>query len=236
MLRALIFDVDGTLAETEELHRLAFNDAFATAGLGWHWSQTDYHALLKTTGGKERIARYLAEQGGQMDAAQIAALHAAKTARYVALMAQGQIALRPGVADLIVQAQANGIRLAIATTTSLPNVETLSLAVFGKAAAEVFEVIAGGDMAASKKPAPDVYLLALRMLGLAPHQAIALEDSQNGLRAAKAAGLACCVSPGVYTRTDDFGAADLVLAEFSDLGGLSGLREVLEGRNDSNHL
>ena len=229
MLKALIFDVDGTLAETEELHRHAFNDAFAQAGLGWNWTQSQYHALLKTTGGKERITRYLAERGGEMDAAQIAALHAAKTARYVALMAQGQIALRPGVADLIVQAQANGIRLAIATTTSLPNVEALSLAVFGKPAAQVFEVIAGGDMVAAKKPAPDVYLLALRMLGLHPEQAVALEDSRNGLHAAKAAGLACCLCPGVYTQGEDFDRADLILSDFTELDGLATLKTLVKG-------
>lgn len=229
MLRALIFDVDGTLAETEELHRRAFNDAFAQAGLGWHWTQGDYHALLKTTGGKERIARFVAEQGQVMAPAQVAALHAAKTARYVALMAQGQIALRPGIGDLIAQAQAAGIRLAIATTTSLPNVEALSLAVFGKPAAQVFEVIAGGDMVAAKKPAPDVYLLALRMLGLHPEQAVALEDSRNGLHAAKAAGLACCLCPGVYTQGEDFDRADLILSDFTELDGLATLKTLVKG-------
>ncbi|NCM96913.1 MAG: HAD hydrolase-like protein, partial [Rhodobacterales bacterium] len=131
VLEALIFDVDGTLAETEELHRRAFNTAFAEAGLAWHWSRDDYRALLKTTGGKERITRFAAEAGLDPAAVPVADLHRAKTAAYVALMAQGEIALRPGIADLMDQARAAGVALAIATTTTPANVEALCRAVFG---------------------------------------------------------------------------------------------------------
>lgn len=226
MLEALIFDVDGTLAETEELHRRAFNETFAAAGLGWHWTRDAYHGLLKTTGGKERIARHLAETGQDMPLARIAELHVAKTDRYVALMAQGAIALRPGIADLITEARSAGLRLAVATTTSQPNVEALCLAVFTRPAGAVFDVIACGDMVAAKKPAPDVYLLALQRLGLAPHQAVALEDSRNGLLSAHAAGLRCCVCPGVYTLDEDFSGADLLLTEFSDLRGIAALHAM----------
>lgn len=227
MLEALIFDVDGTLAETEELHRRAFNTAFAAAGLSWCWSRDDYRALLKTTGGKERIARFAAEQG--LDPAQVPVtdLHRAKTAAYVALMAPGEIALRPGIADLITQARAAGLRLAIATTTTPANVEALCRAVFGKPMAAVFDVIAAGDEVAAKKPAPDVYLLALARLGVAADRAVALEDSRNGLRSAQAAGLACVVSPGLYTKDEDFSGAARQVAEFSDLGGLAGVRQCL---------
>ncbi|MDT8855573.1 HAD family hydrolase [Paracoccaceae bacterium Fryx2] len=223
MLEALIFDVDGTLAETEELHRRAFNETFAAAGLGWHWSRDDYTALLTTTGGKERMARYVTEQGGDLGALPLAALHADKTARYVALMAGGAMALRPGIAELIAGARVAGLKLAVATTTSPENVDALCRAVFGQAAGRVFDVIAAGDMVAAKKPAPDVYLLALQRLGVAPQRAVALEDSRNGLRAALAAGLPCLVSPGVYTVAEDFTGAAAVMPCFTELGGLAGI-------------
>jgi len=103
LLRALIFDVDGTLAETEELHRRAFNDTFAAQGLGWHWTPEDYGRLLRTTGGKERIACFVAERGGDPARIDIAALHGAKTARYAALMAAGGLRLRPGIAGLMAE-------------------------------------------------------------------------------------------------------------------------------------
>lgn len=227
MLEALVFDVDGTLAETEELHRRAFNTAFAEASLSWYWSRDDYRALLRTTGGKERITRFAAEQGLDPALVPVEDLHRAKTAAYVALMAQGEITLRPGIADLMDQARAAGLRLAIATTTTPANVEALCLAVFGKPMASVFDVIAAGDEVAAKKPAPDVYLLALARLGVAADRVVAFEDSRNGLRSAQGAGLACVVSPGLYTKDEDFSGAGQLVAEFSDLGGLAGVRQCL---------
>ncbi len=210
---ALIFDVDGTLAETEELHRRAFNESFADWRLGWHWSREEYARLLKTTGGKERIAAFVAGIGGaDVD---IPALHAAKTARYTALMAEGAMRLRPGVAPLIARARARGQRLAVATTTSRPNVEALSLACFARPAAEVFDVIAAGDEVAMKKPAPDVYLLALDRLGLAPTACLAFEDSRNGLLSARQAGLAVIVTPSAYTEGEDFTGAARVLPDLT---------------------
>lgn len=217
MPEALIFDVDGTLAETEELHRQAFNETFAAEGLDWHWSRADYHRLLKTTGGKERIARHVAETGGSPADHDIAALHRAKTDRYTALMAAGGLPLRAGIADLIARARAGGIRLAVATTTSRPNVEALTLATFGQPAEAIFEVLACGDEVAAKKPAPDVYLLALQRLALPAGACVALEDSRNGLMSARAAGLRCIVSPSAYTEGEDFSGALAVIGEFRDL-------------------
>lgn len=213
---ALIFDVDGTLAETEELHRQAFNESFAEAGLPWHWSMQDYRRLLQTTGGKERIARHMRETGhkGEID---IPALHAAKTARYTTLMATGTLPLRPGVGDLIADARARGITLAIATTTSRPNVDALCLACFGAPTEAIFAVTACGDEVPRKKPAPDVYELALTRLNMTADRALAFEDSANGLRAALAAGLACIVTPSVYTETDDFTGALRVLPDLSHM-------------------
>lgn len=228
MLRALIFDIDGTLAETEELHRRAFNESFADARLDWHWTQDDYHRLLKTTGGKERISRFMQETDVEAASVDVPALHLAKTARYVALMAQGQISLRPGIGALIGLARDAGLRLAVATTTSQPNVEALCHALFGKPADQVFDVLACGDMVPAKKPAPDVYFLALDKLGMTAHEAVALEDSRNGLHAAQAAGLRCCVSPCAYTQEEDLSAADLLITEFSDLRSLSDLQALLE--------
>ncbi|MBY6002733.1 HAD-IA family hydrolase [Salipiger bermudensis] len=209
-LRALIFDVDGTLAETEEAHRQAFNDIFARERLGWHWSREDYRRLLKTTGGKERMRAFIAETGQSGEGYDIAALHAAKTARYVEILEKGGLALRDGVAALMAAARARGIRLAIATTTSRPNVEALCRCCWGKEAAELFDVIAAGDEVAAKKPAPDVYTLALRRLGLAAEETLALEDSRNGVLSAQAAGIAVLVTPSVYTEGEDFAGADLV--------------------------
>ena len=223
MLKALIFDVDGTLAETEELHRRAFNESFSAAGLGWHWGVDVYRRLLQTTGGKERMARFAAESGPLLTPARIAQLHAEKTARYGALVAEGSLALRPGIGGLIAQAQARGLDLAIASTTSLPNIHALSWALFGQPAEALFKVIVAGDSVAAKKPAPDAYLAVLSQLGIFAHQAVAFEDSPAGLAAAGAAGLACCVAPGLYTQDGDYSAADLLVSQFSDIEDLSSL-------------
>jgi HAD superfamily hydrolase (TIGR01509 family) len=211
MPRALIFDVDGTLAETEELHRRAFNETFAAAGLAWHWSVEVYRELLRVAGGKERMARHRADSGADApDDASIAALHRAKTARYAALLASGAVTLRPGVATVIRAARAAGLRLAVATTTSPHNVAALCRACWGQEADDIFDVVAAGDAVAAKKPAPDIYRLALDRLDLGPAEAIAIEDSRIGMRAARAAGLAVLVTPSAYTAGEDFSGADWV--------------------------
>lgn len=186
MLQALIFDVDGTLSETEETHRAAFNQAFAEASLGWSWDQALYRKLLDVTGGKERIRYYMSDFDAQrtpaipVDTAAltdwIAALHARKTAHYNEMVDAGSAGLRPGVGPLIRHARDAGMRLAIATTTSLPNVESLIRATLGADGMDLFEAVAAGDMVKAKKPAPDVYLLALEQLGLPPAACLALED------------------------------------------------------------
>ena len=152
-LSALIFDVDGTLAETEELHREAFNAAFAAAGLDWHWDQGLYAELLEVSGGKERIAHYQRRTGiaPALDSAAIAALHADKTARYTARIRAGSLALRPGIRRILAEAKVARLRLAIATTTSHPNVQALLAAA---APLPAFDVIAAGDDVPAKKPAP----------------------------------------------------------------------------------
>ena len=228
-LRAIIFDVDGTLAETEELHRRAFNDTFAAHGLDWHWDQPRYRDLLQVTGGKERIAHDLAERG-ITDGHDIPALHRAKTDRYTDLMAGGEIALRPGIADLIRSARAGGLRLAIATTTSRPNIDALIRVTLGCEAGELFDAIAAGDEVGAKKPAPDVYLLALERLGVPPGEAVALEDSLNGLMSARAAGLRCVVSPATYTAGDPFPDDCVRVGDFTSVASVEALERLLEAK------
>lgn len=219
-LSALVFDVDGTLAETEELHRQSFNEAFAAAGLPWHWDAALYGHLLEVTGGKERIAHWIGAHGARpaLDRAAIAALHADKTARYAALLAQGALPLRPGVLRLLDEAGAAGLRLAIATTTSMPNVVALLCGALGARALSRFAVIGAGDMVPAKKPAPDIYALVLDRLGLAPHQCVAVEDTVNGLRAASGAGLPTVITTSLYGGTAGFGAALAVVDHLGDPG------------------
>jgi HAD superfamily hydrolase (TIGR01509 family) len=211
-LRALVFDVDGTLAETEEAHRAAFNAVFAARGLGWHWSVEDYRLLLRVTGGKERMAAHRDRLGLRLpDAAGIAALHREKTAEYARLLAAGGLSARPGVLALIAAARAAGLRLAVATTTSPDNVQALCRCLWQQDATRVFDVIAAGDEVAAKKPASDIYLLALARLGLAAGDCLAFEDSRNGVLAARGAGLAVIATPSVYTAGEDLSHARAVL-------------------------
>lgn len=216
-LKALIFDVDGTLAETEELHREAFNEAFAAAGYDWSWDRDLYRDLLKVTGGKERIRHYLETIGLELDsdaAEMIAALHADKNKRYTEKVAVG-IELRPGVLRLIREARGEGLAIGIATTTSRSNLDALLDAGFGDGAESWIAAAVVGEDVKAKKPDPEAYAIALERLGLRAAECFAFEDSANGVKAAKGAGLAVVVTPGIYTAYDDFTAADCVV---SDLG------------------
>ncbi len=219
MLEALIFDVDGTLADTErDGHRLAFNAAFAEAGLAWCWDEALYGELLEVTGGKERIRffceRHAADFLRQADAeARIKDLHAAKTRHYVTLCARG-IPLRPGVEQLLREANASGLRLAIATTTTPENVSALLPAEL----MALFATVGAGDTVPNKKPAPDIYRWVLEQLALPAAACLALEDSANGLKASLAAGLATVITPTDYTRDHDFSGA---LALLPDLGQMT---------------
>jgi len=220
--RAIIFDVDGTLAETEETHRRAFNRAFRGAGLSWSWDQDLYRELLAVTGGKERI-RYFIEDYGAEGAPQdgldefIRALHAEKTAAYTKMVSDGELELRPGVRTLITAAREQGYRLAIATTTTPANVDALLAATLGDTGQSLFEVICAGDSVPNKKPAPDVYLRTLADLKLPAGSCVAIEDSRNGLLSARAAGIETIVTPSTYTRDEDFDEAVLVIDDLESL-------------------
>ncbi|WP_068311237.1 HAD-IA family hydrolase [Aliiruegeria sabulilitoris] len=234
MLRALIFDVDGTLAETEEIHRLAFNATFTASGLDWHWTREDYTGLLRTTGGKERMRRYRQEIGAEQPTdTVIAALHATKTSRYAEMIVAGGLALRPGIRDLVAGARRSGLRLAIATTTNRPNVDTLCRACWGQPAEALFDEIAAGDEVARKKPAPDVYELALERLEIAPAQAVALEDSRNGLLSARGAGIATLAVPSVFTKAEDFSEAQWRADSYRSADLPDFLRDLLSASNQT---
>ncbi len=228
-LKAIIFDVDGTLAETEEAHREAFNRTFMEAGLAWHWTQEDYTRLLRTTGGKERMRRHRDDlRTTHPEDERIATLHGRKTSIYAQIVASGGLRLRPGVADLVADARAAGIRVAVATTTNTPNVEALCQACWSQPADVVFDVIAAGDEVAAKKPAPDVFLLALRRLNLSPQDCIAIEDSRNGVLSAHAAGLDVVVTPSAYTIHEEFLEATHVITDlaYANLPEILRLRRV----------
>ncbi|MGB6306223.1 MAG: HAD-IA family hydrolase, partial [Steroidobacteraceae bacterium] len=203
-LKALIFDVDGTLADTEEAHRSAFNEAFHEHGLDWNWSKPKYAHLLQTAGGKERLLAYIDSLGLPAGehlelSGRIAAIHKTKTEIYSSLVEAGAVSLRDGVARLIDEAAGANVQLAIASTTTLANIETLLRTTLGRYSLQRFAVIGAGDLVRHKKPAPEIYRFVLRELARSARECVAIEDSAHGLTAAKAAGLFTVVTPSYWT-------------------------------------
>jgi HAD superfamily hydrolase (TIGR01509 family) len=216
---ALIFDVDGTLAETEAIHRRAFNAAFTEAGVDWYWDYGTYKKLLRTTGGKERIQAFSRTRYPRLCLADddVAALHRLKTRHYGRLIAQHTCRLRPGVAGLIRNAKARGQTLAIATTTTSSNIDELLSVALEPNWRSLFSAVVAGDDVARKKPAPDVYLAVLERLGLSASDCLAIEDSANGLKAAISAGIPVLIGRSEYFRDDDFSGALAVVDELTEL-------------------
>lgn len=214
-LQALIFDVDGTLADTEEIHRQAFNRAFAEYSIPWTWSPELYGRLLAISGGRERIEFYRRERLAQglddgLGAERVGAVHARKTALYAEILRDDGLKLRPGVERLLRAARTAGLRLALATSSAYRNLETLLDMNLPADWRTWFTAIESCDTVATKKPSPAVYLAALRGLEVSAAACIAFEDTPNGLRAALSAGISAVVTTHRYTRTERFAGALLV--------------------------
>ena len=222
-LRALIFAVDGTLANTErDGHRPAYNAAFQEVGLPWHWDEKFYGTLLKICGGKERLRHYAEHYDPVVFARPdrddlFERIHEIAVRNYQRRLADGHIRLRADIGQLICDARTDGVRLAIASSSCEKNIVGLIKTHLGPKADDWFEVIASGDTTLAKKPAPDLYRNALAKLGLPPRDCLAVEDSQSGLTASLAAGIPTVVTVSDYHKDDDFDGARLVLHETEEL-------------------
>jgi HAD superfamily hydrolase (TIGR01509 family) len=224
MLKALIFDVDGTLADTESAHRAAFNTAFAEVGRDWVWDEPTYVKLLEVSGGKERILHYWQQVQPDLKAIDgsavqdmVARMHELKTAAYEKAVQEGAVLLRPGVLRLIESAHQGGLQLAIATTTSPVNISALLRTAIGPDWAQYFVAVEDASTAPIKKPHPQVYMQTLARLKVRAADCVAFEDSGNGLKAALAAGLPTIITPNSFTLHHNFTGALRVLPSLQDV-------------------
>ena len=216
-IKCLIFDFDGTLAETEEAHRNAFNKAFSSNNLNWHWDQHIYKKLLQVAGGKERIAYYnesFLSNAKQISRKDIEEIHFQKTKFYSQSVLQGFVQLRPGIKELLEKAKYNKKKLAIATSTSLGNVTLLLRSCLNEKPEDIFSFISTGELVGKKKPSPDLYKLVLAEMNLTPEECLAFEDSRIGLLSAKRANITTVVTPSYYSTGDNFEEADYLLTSF----------------------
>jgi HAD superfamily hydrolase (TIGR01509 family) len=219
-MKALLFDCDGVLVDTErDGHRVAFNQAFAAQGLDTVWDVALYGELLRIAGGKERMRHYFDQRGwpaGVTDRiAFIQELHHLKTDRFMRIVESGQLPLRSGVKRLVDEAIAAGVQLAVCSTSNERAVTAIAETLLGRDRAGRIAIFAG-DIVPRKKPSPDIYLLARDRLGLLSTDCVVVEDSRNGLLAAKAAGMRCLITQSSYTAEEDFSEADRVVAELGD--------------------
>ena len=223
MLKALIFDCDGVLVDTErDGHRVGFNRAFAEFGIDAEWSVELYGKLLQVAGGKERMRAYFDEYGWptgtdteEAKDQLILALHLKKTEITAGLVAEGGLPLRPGIARIVDEAINANVKLGVCTTSNPKFIDAV-LDLFGPERKAKFDFVHAGDVVAKKKPAPDIYLLALDTLGYLPDDCVVIEDSRNGLLEAKGAGLPTLITVSTYTVDEDFAEADKVVSELGD--------------------
>ncbi|MDC0648751.1 HAD-IA family hydrolase [Candidatus Pseudothioglobus singularis] len=214
--KAILFGSIGTLIETSELQRNAFNQAFLKNGLDWNWNPTQYQDLLKKSGGRQRIEDFAAQQGIKVDASK---LHDEKTKIFDGLMVSGDVLLRPGVAKLIDQAIDNRIKLAFVTSTSIDNVDAVFQALKNQLNRSNFSFIGNDKMVSNTKPSPDIYLKALSELNLKAEDCVAIEDTEVSMQSALAASIKCIGFPGAFAKDNDFSSAILVtdILSFNDL-------------------
>ena len=236
-LKALIFDIDGTLANTEhDGHLRAFNETFKLFELDWHWDRKLYSELLSVSGGKERLAHYIRNYNPNLESVlsvnDIVDIHNKKTEIFVNHIANGEVSLRIGVDRLIKEAIVSDLRLGIATTTSLKNVEALITSTLGETALDKFEVIGAGDVVKSKKPAPDIFQYVLDKMRLSCHECIAFEDSEIGFTSATSAGLRTVITLSEYNKKQIFEGALVVLDHRGDENQLF---QIIKGK-PTNHL
>lgn len=220
-LKALIFDVDGTLAETEEAHRRAFNSAFNKFGFTWEWSPKVYQNLLQVTGGKERMRHFVSSNfptETEKFEKDIVELHKFKQERYAEIIRRGEIQLRPGIKRLVLEARTEHLKLAIATTSTMLSIKTLTKSLLSTDAFEWFEAKGCAETVSSRKPDPGVYNYVLDELQVLPQEAIAFEDSEIGLTAAIEAGLAAVVCPSKYLPDENYNGAMTVLSNLGEAG------------------
>lgn len=223
-MQALIFDCDGVLVDTErDGHRVAFNRAFVQEGLTIEWDEEIYGELLKVAGGKERMRHYFDNYGWPEEAsdrdAYIRQLHGLKTSLFMKIIENRELPLRSGVARIADEAIKAGIRLGVCSTSNERAVNLVVEKMLGPDRKKHFEFILAGDIVSNKKPDPEIYELAKKQLDLPSSECVVIEDSRNGLMAAKEAGMYCVVSKSHYTRSEDFSEADLVLDELGDPPG-----------------
>lgn len=234
MMKALIFDCDGVLVDTErDGHRVAFNRAFAQKGLAVEWDVELYGELLKVAGGKERMRHYFGQQGWPPGASDkdeyIRELHRLKTDIYMQIVERGQLPVRPGVLRLVDEAIADGMALAVCSTSNERAVNLLVQKLLGPERKAEFAAILAGDVVSRKKPDPEIYNLAKERLGLEPAECVVVEDNRNGLLAAKAAGMRCIITTNSYTKNEDFAEADAVFPELGDPPDVRVTLEDLKG-------
>jgi HAD superfamily hydrolase (TIGR01509 family) len=228
-MSALVFDCDGVLADTErDGHRLAFNQTFREFGVPVEWDEEEYGRRLQIAGGKERMASVLtpefcaanglpADPDGQAEL--LAEWHRRKTAIYTQMVAEGRLPTRPGIRRIIIEAQEAGWGLAVASTSAEPSVRAILEQAVGRDRAARFDAVLAGDVVEKKKPAPDIYLLALERLGVPASDVLVVEDSRNGILAAVAAGLRCVMTVNGYTEEEANDEAILVVSSLGDPGG-----------------